>query len=370
MDTAVDSSTTHGTRDERAERLIVNPYVTMIQCTDDEVLVRHGSRSRYSRVLRDEERRRLLGPTLTAFRRGATVAEVRTQTGDHPDLEALVERLLEEDLLVAEDAHLPTVYARLHEGRDAVDLQTARVGVVGLGAIGGQVARQLAAMGLAAVTAVDDRSATKRDVPFLQATLGEARAGTSLAEGFSAWAKTTGMANAVASTSPPDDDTIAGLLAEHDVVVVALETFHPALLHRVNLAAIDAERPWLPVYADGSEAIIGPLVIPGRSACYNEFEIQHEASRMLRKEYLLFQEELARHDSQGLHHLIPPYAGLAASWAVTGLLPFLVTGRSFLVNTALRVDLERVEVIKEQVLRLPRCPACSDLRPGFRHPFL
>ncbi|MFH8223573.1 TOMM precursor leader peptide-binding protein [Streptomyces sp. NPDC018057] len=166
------------------------------------------------------------------------------------------------------------------------------------------------------------------------------------------------------------DEKLAALLDDTDLVVLALDGFRPSLLHRLNRAAVAAGRPWLPVYADGSELIVGPLVVPGESACYNEHEIQHESSRALRHEYQLYSEELARRTADDLPPLLAPYAALAASWASIGITPYLVDGAGFLVGRAIRIDLERLEITQEHVLRLPRCPVCTEQRPSFRHPFL
>jgi bacteriocin biosynthesis cyclodehydratase domain-containing protein len=264
------------------------------------------------------------------------------------------------------------MYLRMHTGKQPVGLHGATVGVLGLGGIGGQIAQQLAALGIGGVIGQDDRPVTAADQPFLRGTVGTAgEIGRSMADAFGTLIAAAGFDNATVRPESLDDlPSVADLLDDVDLLVVALEGFPPSLLHRVNELAVAAEKPWLPVHADGSEVIVGPLVVPGRSPCYNEYEIQHEASRALRHEYLLYKEELARRPAAAAPQLLPHYAGIAASWAVTGILPFLLDGTSFLVGRAVRIDLERLEVINERVLRLPRCPACASLRPDFRHPFL
>jgi bacteriocin biosynthesis cyclodehydratase domain-containing protein len=361
----------------RSRRLVLNPFVTVIRCTDDEVLYRHGSRSEYSRVLQDEGRRRILGRVLAAFAmppgtEGWTAAEAAPGVADRDGVVEVVERLVEDGVLVPRDSALSEMYFQMRTGKAPTGLGAAVVGLLGLGTIGGQVARQLAGLGVGSVVGMDDREITARDQAFLRGALGiRADTGQSMAAAFAAAAEDAGLPNVDARPGSVGDlVATADLLEEVDLLVVALETFPPSLLHNVNDLAIAAEKPWLPVHADGSEVIVGPLVVPGRSPCYNEYEIQHEASRTLRREYLLYREELTRQPIGAAPQLLPPYAGIAASWTVTAVLPFLLEGSSFLVGRAVRVDFERLEVTNERVLRLPRCPACVCLRPDLRHPFL
>lgn len=231
-----------------------------------------------------------------------------------------------------EDSGLFAMHRSIVGGRPVRDLAETTVGLVGGGSAGRQLATQLTELGVGSVP--------------------QLTAGTSGLE------------------APDGDARLADLLDGTDLVVLALDGFRPSLLHRLNRAAVAAGRPWLPVYADGSELIVGPIVVPGESACYNEHEIQHESSRALRHEYQIYSEELARRTADDLPPLLAPYAALAASWAAIGIAPYLIDGASFLVGRAIRIDLERLEITQEHILRLPRCPVCTEQRPSFRHPFL
>jgi bacteriocin biosynthesis cyclodehydratase domain-containing protein len=332
-------------------RLVRNPYVTVIRCTDDEVLVRHGSRSRYSRVLRDDDRRRLLGPLLGSFEQPRSRKDAASAFADlapEDQVGELVDQLTADGILIAESSGTFEIYRSVVGGRPLRALDRTSVGIVGLGATGRQLAAQLAELGVGRLVGL--------------------ATGAGGASGRHSWPP--GVEQLAGSLDDvPDEDVLLTLLDDTDVVVLTLDGFRPALLHRLNRAAVAAGRSWLPVYADGSEVIIGPLVVPGESACYNEHEIQHEASRALRREYQLYSEELGRAPGDG-PPLLAPYAAIAASWAAIGLTALLTDGTSFLVGRAVRVDFERLEVTSEHVLRLPRCPVCTPHRPSFRHPFL
>jgi hypothetical protein len=89
----------------------------------------------------------------------------------------------------------------------------------------------------------------------------------------------------------------------------------------------------------------------------------------VKDEYLTYKEALDD-PSLGFEHLtFPAYIEVAAGMAAIAAARYLVTGKSFLVGRSLRFDFERLSVDTEEILRLPRCPACAPYRP-YRHAYL
>ena len=60
----------------------------------------------------------------------------------------------------------------------------------------------------------------------------------------------------------------------------------------------------------------------------------------------------------------------AASYITSSVLQELLGVGSHLEGFFLRIDLDRLEVIRQKLTRLARCPACALERPNLRHPFL
>lgn len=349
---------------ETRTRLVRNPYLTVVQCTDDEVLLRHGARSRYSRVLRDDGRHRVLGPLLRAFERprlSEDVVEPLSDRAGKEEIGGLIEQLAQDGVLVPEGSGTYQMYRSVIGGRPVRALEQAAVGLIGLGTVGSRLATQLAELGAGQVRGLAAGTGTGGGGGDGDGTFAAEAAGA----GHPAVERLDGGLE-----GPEGEKALESLLDDSDLVVLALDGFRPSVLHRLNRTAVAAGRPWLPVYADGSELIVGPLVVPGESACYNEHEIQHESSRALRREFQIYSEELSDRTVDDLPPLLPPYASIAASWAAIGITSFLTDGSSFLVGRAIRVDFERLEITQEHVLRLPRCPVCTEHRPSFRHPFL
>lgn len=330
----------------------VNPTLQIIPYTEDEILVRRGSRSTFSKIIKDEAQRGLLINTVEAFRKPVptNVARESVRAGTDDDFDALVTYLMEQGVLVDETHSIATIYDR-NSSLDSVSaIANKRIGMIGLGPIGKEILKHLADAGTTSIMGLDDRRGD--DLKKLIAT------------------SHPGLKFDVVEGTLSDEEAIEVLFVENDFVLVAIEAFRPTVLHLANLASISHERPWIPVYADGDEVIVGPFIVPGVTPCYNEFEIQHEAARALRTEYLIYKESLLEEGPPSLSAVAGPVASIAASWASLAVLPFLIGGQSFLESGTLRIDFERLDVIRERLLKIPRCPACDSIRPDYRHPFL
>ena len=310
------------------EALIRNPSLHVIRCNADEIVVRSGTRSKTSQTLADDERRGLLADVVEQLSLSATPAELleRLPGADAADVDQLLAQLVEHRVVTTLDAaESGLVHYGLQRSEERA-IAARRVAVVGSGAIATAVRANLADLG---VTDVVDA-----------------------AEG-------------------PDlgDGVLADLFDDADLVVVATDEPDLSLLYRCNGAAIETGTPWLSTHADGPELVIGPLFRPGETACFNDYDIQEEAGRTFRMDHLFYKSALA---SNGFERRTLPRASAehAAAMASHGIVQELSGSGSFLEGTVVRVDMERLEVIRELVMRLPRCPACSQLAPDYRHPFL
>jgi thiazole/oxazole-forming peptide maturase SagC family component len=353
----------------------VNPYVCIIPCSNDEVLVKHGSRSRFSRVIRDDGHSNLLSKIISRMRSPASLADLQTEglltEEQQENAEALVTYLLQEHVLISPDEHLPHVYLSMHFGGQASRIGTRTVGFVGTGALAMRIARELGRLQPKGLVLLDDRAVTSADRLFFDVTPNALPTGASYTQVVTDDLASYGY-DAVTSVEGSTSDPVAltELFEQSDFVVVAMEWFSPRIFHAVNEVAIEMRKPWMSLYADGSEALIGPIYVPGETHCYSEFEIQREANISLRDEYLLYKETLLEEDLDTRHQCLPPYLSMMSGWASSAIVPFLLTGRSFAVGRCLYIDFERMSVDFQEVLKLPRCPACSPLRPGYRQTYL
>ncbi|MDY7094226.1 MAG: TOMM precursor leader peptide-binding protein [Acidobacteriota bacterium] len=360
-----------------AQAVVRNPYVTIVHCGDDEVVVKHGSRSKFTKNVRDEGRTKLLGRILRNVHSPASLSELHQQgvlkENELEDSANLVEYLRGEGVLIGAQEDVTRVYLRSVFGQDS-PLAERTVGLVGVGYLGSRIACQLSQMGVGTLIALDDRKVQKPELEkrYFDLLPGALEEGTAYTEVLGQHLDALGFGTYEGLDADfTDEKALDDLLRRCDFVVVCLEVFSPSTLHRVNSVAIEAEKPWASVYIDGSEAMVGPIYVPGESCCYNEFEIQQEATLgSMKDDYLVFKESLNGHEVNSSQFVLPPYLSTASGIAAMGILRFLLSGRSFLVGRTNRVDFERLSIDFEEVLRLPRCPACGPNRPGYRNLFM
>lgn len=359
----------------RSQTLMINPHVHVTFCSNSEVLIKHGSRSRFSQVLRDEGRTHLLGKVLRNLRAPTSLAELQERqiVRDHEleDALKLIEHLRAEKILISPEDYLPHVYLSMQFGAAAAGLRACRLGLIGSGFLGSRLARDLARLQVRELVLLDDRRVQPRDRSYFDVSPALVEPGASFASITERALNDEGFTSVRTIEAALDDQrALTDLFDQVDVAVAALEWFSPQTLHGANAVSQALGKPWMSVYVDGSEALIGPIYVPGETPCYNELEIQHEAAISLKDDYLLYKESLIDDQVEPHHFVLPPYLNLLSGWTMTALLPFMISGRSFAVGRAVRIDFERVFVDYEDVLKLPRCPGCSAQRPAYRHTFL
>lgn len=158
---------------------------------------------------------------------------------------------------------------------------------------------------------------------------------------------------------------IAELVSQATIAFVALDRWQPALMGLVNEACVKAGRAWIGVQPESEVGfMIGPLVIPGETACYTCFERRRQANRFEGAELdtdLRHMVESQPHSAGYLDKSVPPLFEPAIALAVaeavkyaTGLLFYMSTLNRVVGFTPFMLESESIPVLK-----LPRCPTCS-----------
>jgi bacteriocin biosynthesis cyclodehydratase domain-containing protein len=301
----------------------LDPFAHITPYGDDEIFVRRGSRSVYSRLIRDGGRRHLLAPVTRALAEPCSIAALHERYPDRTgDVDEIVAMLAAEGVL-------------RRGGTETTPPTGDPVRLLGAGPIATALARILEESGQVPVELV--------------------------------WEGPGAPAGGARRVDDLLDTDLDALLAGTRLAVVAVDGMRPGLSHAVNEAAADAGVAWLNVAADGPELLVGPLVVPGLTACFNCFEVFDESGRQHRNDFLVYKDQLREGNTIPVR---TTQAHLAAAWAALGIEQFVRDGGGFLVERVLRVDTERMEVISERVFQLPRCPVCSRRRPEPRHTFL
>lgn len=320
---------TIGSNDTRYLRR--NPHVTVIAHSSDEVVITHGTRSMSSEVVRDTEHHGVLRALLERLNEPASLEGLVAEgTLDGTPVEALADALqyLERRGVIVDAALTPSEsYARTI-GRVTGDHEVDPVVLAGAGALAQRLRDRLGA------------------------ELGDAP---------------TGMRTHPAAA---DGDALRAAMSGAELWVLALDEPSPTALHAVNDAAIETGTAWMPVQMDGSEGIIGPVCLPGETACYLEFELQTESASRGIETLLELKEHRRRAEPRLSPWRAPHHVDIVGGLAVEAVLSFMRTGACFALERALRFDFERSQLDTQDVLRIPRCPACGPLRAPYRNPFL
>ena len=309
-----------------------DPRVHITPYGEDEIFVRRGSRSTFSRVIRDEGRRRMLTRLVFDIVEPVAVDQVLLgYPGREQDVQSILELLEQEGLVRRTGVNGVSIGSTEAEDTDA-DL-TGPVRILGDGLIATVLADLLRAEGQKVELLLDapEHSDSTPDADLLDRCFDEDLDGSRL-------------------------------------IVVAVDHLRPALSHAINEWAAANGQPWMHLTTDGDELLIGPIVVPGSTACFNCLEIQDEAGRGLRNDFLAYKDRLRRERHRPS---IPAAVGhLAAAWAALAIDELTQGGRSFLIERLLRLDTDRWDVITQQVFQIPRCPVCIRTRPDPRHTFL
>jgi bacteriocin biosynthesis cyclodehydratase domain-containing protein len=306
---------------------MANPSLSIFEVGGGSLIVRHGTRASFSLIIDDPTGNRLLARLLLGSPRirslsllieQGIVREEERETGI-----SMLSELVEEKVVVP-PSHSPWVAygSLLGDGHwSGHDNAQSTCSVVSDGMFGDELVRLLAVMG---ITIRDHQK-----VP--------GRAGDELVP------------------------QCVECLNAADLVIVALDSYRPSVLERLNAAAAECGVKCLIGYVDGARAVIGPLHLPRRSPCWAEAQLQLEAATSRPSDQFLFSED-GEDDRKvrGTSNLLQ--ATLCAAWVVQGLLTALLgspDASPFIASIHI-IDFESSTTDSIPLLRLPRCPACGE----------
>lgn len=288
---------------------------------------------------------------LEAARQGASLEEIvaRFAPPERPPVEALVQHLMARRILVMEgdlapgalesESHLDVFY--WHFGAQAREMAqrftSQRYRILGVNAISRRLAASLRAAGAQDVEVLDH--------PWLRNPALFDDDGR-----LEAWPRELGSPSPVGDRGDLDPESLDCLVATSDLGATQplREWNELCLLHNI---------PFLPVLLQDLVGYVGPIVVPGETACY-------ECLRSRQNSHL--PDPLAHRSAEdapgrpiaGFH---PAMASILGDVACIELTKFFGLRPLSKVGTLLEVNLLGGEMKPRRVLKLPRCPVCSTL---------
>ena len=127
------------------------------------------------------------------------------------------------------------------------------------------------------------------------------------------------------------------------------------LLPALNVAALERRVPWMQVLPfDGRLVVVGPVFVPGRSACRECYVLRRAACSGYDEDFDVVERTALRAAEP------PPLTALAASLAALLALRWLTTEDPALPGRFYAVEVGAVLRLRHDlVLRVPRCPRCG-----------
>jgi bacteriocin biosynthesis cyclodehydratase domain-containing protein len=125
-------------------------------------------------------------------------------------------------------------------------------------------------------------------------------------------------------------------------------------LREWNARALHDGMPWLQLLPfDGLVAVVGPLIVPGDTACHECYLLRRAANLSS----LRFRPERVE---QGVHPSAPALDAVVAGLAATLALRWLALSDTLVPGVVLAVEQTPEPAFSRHILyRVPRCPACS-----------
>lgn len=131
----------------------------------------------------------------------------------------------------------------------------------------------------------------------------------------------------------------------------------PEIVERLNEIALERELPWLVGQVNGFDAVVGPTIIPGETACYRCYSerVSANADDDL---YEVYRQGATQIDSESV---FTPLGYMVESYVCVELSHLFQYGQGFTVERTYSISGVTMEARINDVLKAPRCDHCSEL---------
>lgn len=255
----------------------------------------------------------------------------------------------------------------------ATSLDRASVAIVGLEAHGSLVAANLAAAGVGRLVLIDPFPCSDHDVdvaPFLR----RASVGSRRADAVATGLKDAGFgATRITAVDGErlDRESLAESIGECDLLVSCFDKGFSSTHHWVNRVSIGQRIPAIYAQSGGHGAMLGPLVVPGQTACFMCYRMRSVACEDDVEAAMAYEHFLdgCKQPRLALRPALPmvfPYIASLVSLEVVKLL--LGLAPPALAGHVLEFDGFSLQSELHPVLRAPECPVCREDKTGMAQP--
>jgi thiazole/oxazole-forming peptide maturase SagC family component len=336
----------------KAQRLRALP--AQVIAVDGGVILKRGSLEAKISGERAEEVVQIILDVVSRGEAGREQVTERFAATDRPEVEALLDRLLERRLLIQEDASaaiepaaeespLDVFYWNFEQrAKDVAErLNSRKIFVVGVNAITLRLVQSMHASGVDSIEVVD--YPMLRNLRFYRpdGMLDQARWGEKAPTGYEEWA------------SAVDASTVECIVATSD--------FGGAhAMRQWNQMCVSNRFHFFPVVLEKLIGQLGPLVVPGETACFEC--LRGRQNSHLENPEIARAAEVVAFEGQsvvGYHPSMASMLGDIAAFELTKLYGGALPLRK--VGTLIQVNLLQPSISSHKVLKLPRCFVCGPL---------
>ena len=320
------------------DRFRLKRHYTLVAHSPDSVELRSGIWNPVSFTVSDKSESGRLYWLLRRLDGSTPIAEISREEGvSRDEVEALIDHLANfQAVELAPTSALDHYLDDILPWKGARAADVTKLLVIGDRGLGERIAAQLAdSLGSSVVHLLDENEPSWRALVDSDATwLQDGLASQEMLSAFEDWREA--------------------------IVICAQQIVDPWLLRKVNAVCLYHNVTWLHACVDGPLLLVGPTIIPHRSACYECFEQRVVMNLREASSYQRYKEALAeRRVRVGTLPLEPALGSILAAHAVLEAINVFTTGAAFTLGKVLAIYLPTMEFSYNEVLRLPDCRSCA-----------
>jgi bacteriocin biosynthesis cyclodehydratase domain-containing protein len=145
--------------------------------------------------------------------------------------------------------------------------------------------------------------------------------------------------------------------------IVAMWRPYPAACEEADAIASRHQRPWLPVVMDHPFVRVGPVVVPGRGACFACFTARHEQHDLHASTSAMLRAGFDRDPELGPRGYLHHHARLAAALAQLALGDLSADWLTTTAGQVLSFNVYRNAIRRHPVIARSGCPRCGQAVP-------
>ncbi len=163
--------------------------------------------------------------------------------------------------------------------------------------------------------------------------------------------------NVLRSTSSSISSLLTSSIDKSDLIVVAEDYPYLVLFEKINEICFKQKKAWLRVSIDDYTGYVGPMVIPGKTSCYNCCELRL-VTNSPDYEYELWKN---KQNIPKMKLLVPKYfADILSAVCTNEILRFLSLRKNpETIDNLLVLDTQQVELTRHKVFTHPNCIYCN-----------